>query len=654
MKILKRSHHFVVSDYLPSLQHVLYKFSVRYTRFEIVRDYRTGAFSKKPVVTYAARFKDQSKYWFHINTWEEFELLLKEYRVQYTVTEQPMYEPATVEYSDYTGEARDYQESQINYALAPGKSKLIGLQTGKGKAQPLDVCIKIPYGYKRMGDISVGDQVLAYDGSVTYVTGVFPQGKKLYSKVIFEQEHMTRATGDHYWRIYLRRGPCEPMIMTTDEIAHLLQDHSLYPEYEGIFVNTYEGVAHDRLELIRIEPAGEAECQCISIEHPDMLYVTDNDIVTHNTFCALTTAARNGTRVAIVLRGGFVDRWVPDLQSILGLKNNYKQKDIYVVRGSKNLIGLIDEAKRGELKAKALIFTTETLDDMYNHYIKTCGDTDLYGCDPCELWELLAVGLLLRDEVHIEFLKFYRQELFSHIPKILSLSATLIDRDPMVKRMYNLLYPLDDRAPVIEYDKYIAVTALAYSLKEPHKVKTSARGRSDYSHTTYESWIMSDSKRLQSYESIIINWLKSKYIKEGVDGQKAVVFCGTVKFCTHLQKTIQKIFPEKRVKRYTADDPISHLIDVDIIITTPLSAGTAQDIPGLRYTLLTVNVASEKLNVQILGRLRRLKEWPDITPEFYYLNCVDIPKHMDYMRSKTELFKPLVLNQGYADLGVSI
>ena len=306
------------------------------------------------------------------------------------------------------------------------------------------------------------------------------------------------------------------------------------------------------------------------------------------------------------------------------------------------------------MNAKAIIFTTETLDDMFNHFIKSSGDTDLYGCSPCEFWELLKVGLLLRDEVHIEFLKFYRQELFSHVPKILSLSATLIDRDPMVKRMYNLLYPLDDRAPVIEYDKYIAVTALTYSLKEPHKAKTSVRGRSDYSHTTYESWLMSDPKRLQSYESIIINWLKSTYIKNGEDGQKAVVFSGTVKFCTHLQKIIQKIFPDKRVKRFTAEDPSSHLTDVDIIITTPLSAGTAQDIPGLRYTLLTVNVASEKLNVQVLGRLRRLKEWPEITPEFYYLSCVDIPKHMDYMKSKTELFKPLVLNQGYVDLGVTI
>jgi phosphate starvation-inducible PhoH-like protein len=34
----------------------------------------------------------------------------------------------------------------------------------------------------------------------------------------------------------------------------------------------------------RIEEAGETECQCISVDAPDRLYLTENFIVTHNTF----------------------------------------------------------------------------------------------------------------------------------------------------------------------------------------------------------------------------------------------------------------------------------------------------------------------------------------------------------------------------------
>lgn len=35
--------------------------------------------------------------------------------------------------------------------------------------------------------------------------------------------------------------------------------------------------------IVSIEPSGERECQCISVESPDQLYITDNFIVTHNT-----------------------------------------------------------------------------------------------------------------------------------------------------------------------------------------------------------------------------------------------------------------------------------------------------------------------------------------------------------------------------------
>lgn len=42
--------------------------------------------------------------------------------------------------------------------------------------------------------------------------------------------------------------------------------------------------------ILKIEPAGEAECQCIAVDSIDQLYVTDDFIVTHNTALALNIA----------------------------------------------------------------------------------------------------------------------------------------------------------------------------------------------------------------------------------------------------------------------------------------------------------------------------------------------------------------------------
>jgi replicative DNA helicase len=45
-----------------------------------------------------------------------------------------------------------------------------------------------------------------------------------------------------------------------------------------------------RLTIAAIEPSREAPCQCIAVSHPSRLYVTDGDVVTHNTAFALNIA----------------------------------------------------------------------------------------------------------------------------------------------------------------------------------------------------------------------------------------------------------------------------------------------------------------------------------------------------------------------------
>jgi replicative DNA helicase len=58
-------------------------------------------------------------------------------------------------------------------------------------------------------------------------------------------------------------------------------EHSLKAE------RVKQHVREARLKIVSIEPAGEEECQCISVSHPSKLYVTDGFIVTHNSTLAL-------------------------------------------------------------------------------------------------------------------------------------------------------------------------------------------------------------------------------------------------------------------------------------------------------------------------------------------------------------------------------
>lgn len=70
---------------------------------------------------------------------------------------------------------------------------------GTGKAQPLDSLILTPNGYKKMGDIQIGDEVISIDGNPTKVIGVYPQGLKEIYKISFSDGTTTEASGDHLW-----------------------------------------------------------------------------------------------------------------------------------------------------------------------------------------------------------------------------------------------------------------------------------------------------------------------------------------------------------------------------------------------------------------------------------------------------------------------
>ena len=80
-----------------------------------------------------------------------------------------------------------------------GSVTLLAAAGGTGKAGPLWSKVLTPSGWKLMGDICVGDEVIAGDGSVTKVTGVFPQGKKPIFKVQMSDGATTHCCDEHLW-----------------------------------------------------------------------------------------------------------------------------------------------------------------------------------------------------------------------------------------------------------------------------------------------------------------------------------------------------------------------------------------------------------------------------------------------------------------------
>ena len=75
---------------------------------------------------------------------------------------------------------------------------------GTGKAQPLNSKVLTPSGFKHMGDIKIGDEVISGENRVSKVIGVFPQGIKPVYEVEFDDGSKCKCTDEHLWKCQTR------------------------------------------------------------------------------------------------------------------------------------------------------------------------------------------------------------------------------------------------------------------------------------------------------------------------------------------------------------------------------------------------------------------------------------------------------------------
>ena len=72
---------------------------------------------------------------------------------------------------------------------------------GTGKAQPLSSKVLTPIGYRSMGSLEIGDEVITPDGGRAKVMAIYPQGMKDVYKVTLKDGATCRCSMDHLWEV---------------------------------------------------------------------------------------------------------------------------------------------------------------------------------------------------------------------------------------------------------------------------------------------------------------------------------------------------------------------------------------------------------------------------------------------------------------------
>lgn len=452
----------------------------------------------------------------------------------------------------------------------------------------------------------------------------------------------------HSFNIHRNTG-CASTKEIAEDIQYLIRSLGGYckiTEDNGKYYLLFEVESAD-LRIKSIDKVGEGEAVCIKTSAPNSLYITRDFVVTHNTGTSLYAMYQCKKRFAVATKGGFVGRWISDIcgeESVLKLKYDR----VIEVKGSVGLKRVIELALQDELDFDAILISTNTLSNYYQHYFENDGNMEEYGgLHPVALWALLKIEHLITDEFHLLLHMNYIREMFNHIPSTIALSATIIPDTPLLTKVYATLFPPESIAPAPVYDKYINVKAYFYGTHPDTKqIKCMRNGK--YSHTMYEESILKHKKVTKRYLDMIALLTNGIYVGDDkhLPSEKMVIYVSTKAMATEVTNYLNKLYGEKYViKRFISEDPYSNVLESHIIVSTPLSLGTAHDIADLRFILLTTAIGKEDTNEQLKSRLRRLKNNPTVNPTMYYLVNRDVNKHIVYHRKKRENFKSTTLSQ---------
>lgn len=161
------------------------------------------------------------------------------------------------------------------------REKELGLFGGKwsGKRGQLTSNLLTPNGNILMGDVKVGDALTNPDGTISRVIQVHPQVHCPIYRFSLSDGRQASSALEHLWLCKTKYH--KPHICETQQIMELHEKTPVQlPSYD---THKNRVVYH---EVVDIECIGNHDAQCISVDNPNGLYITDDNVVTHNSFCA--------------------------------------------------------------------------------------------------------------------------------------------------------------------------------------------------------------------------------------------------------------------------------------------------------------------------------------------------------------------------------
>jgi replicative DNA helicase len=184
-----------------------------------------------------------------------------------------------------TGVPTGYSDfDRLTNGLHGGQMIVVAARPAVGKALALDTPLPTPTGWTTMGEVAVGDMLLAADGTPTRVVAATEvmQGRPCY-EVEFDDGTVIVADAQHQWAV---GAAADAQILTTEEIAGKLDGGTELAIGPG-----HDGAPHI-FGFASVRPIESVPVRCVEVEHPSHLYLASRSMIpTHNSVLGINVAS---------------------------------------------------------------------------------------------------------------------------------------------------------------------------------------------------------------------------------------------------------------------------------------------------------------------------------------------------------------------------
>lgn len=350
------------------------------------------------------------------------------------------------------------------------------------------------------------------------------------------------------------------------------------------------------MDIKEVEPTKQ---RCIKVEANDHLYIAENYIVTHNTYCGVATTAYWKKKVIVFVPfSKLLGEWLDAFTSFTSLTKD----DIMIIQGS----DACDKILEGKCKdVQVFICSTDTVASYQKRYgnIQTI-----------EMLRATGAYIKIIDEIHRDIRAVSMIEALSNFHTNYYMSASPGRAEQKENWIFKTLFknvPHFGGDFNTKEERHITVMIKKFKwTPTPQQIRAMVNNKTGLNTKSYERELINSPEwQRQSYNDaimVLLKWAKGIMGKD----KRLMLMAQSIETLYYIQKLAEEVFPGETSVYYGGmkKGDKEAALEKRIIVATDSSLGTGANIPNLQVLIYCSTYSNWLTARQISGRLRELKD----------------------------------------------